>query len=146
MYKDIVVPLDISDSESFNAVLPVVVDFIVSHKSKIHFVYIIPDFGMKLIEDYLPKHWITNQIERCEAQIKELVDRSLPNNLKDKIKAEFYIGRGTIYDEVINYSNNVKADLIIISAVRIQLKDYMLGSNSSKIVRHSTTSVLVVRQ
>ncbi|MFV9897278.1 universal stress protein, partial [Rickettsia conorii] len=54
-------------------------------------------------------------------------------------------GSGAVYDEIIKHSNEIKADLIIISAVRLQLKDYMLGPNASKIVRHSDISVLVVR-
>ena len=58
---------------------------------------------------------------------------------------DYYIGRGAVYDEVIKYSENENADLIIISAVRPQLRDYMLGPNASKIVRPSSISVMVVR-
>ena len=57
-----------------------------------------------------------------------------------------HIGRGAIYDEVIKYSEAINADLIMISAVRPQLRDYMLGPNASKIVRHSSISVLVIRE
>jgi nucleotide-binding universal stress UspA family protein len=64
----------------------------------------------------------------------------------EEIEVELHIGRGAVYDEIIQYANEVKADLIIISAVRPQLRDYMLGPNASKIVRHSGVSVLVVRE
>ena len=44
-----------------------------------------------------------------------------------------------------DYSEKVNADLIMLTAVRPQFKDYMLGPNASKIVRHSSISVMVVR-
>ena len=141
MYKNIVVPVDICDEESLRSVISAVVNISMMSSANVHFINIIPDFGMRLIEDYLPRHWFQDQTKKYEAQMKDLVNKYIPHDINSK----FYVGRGTIYDEVINYADNNEADLIIISAVRQQLSDYMLGSNASKIVRHSTTSVLVVR-
>ena len=141
MYKNIVIPVDISDVQSIRSVLPIVLNFVNAYGAKLHFVHIVPDFGMKMIEDYLPKHWVRDQTAKCNAQIKELIDKYVPN----EIKVDLYVGRGAVYDEVIQYSNKVEADLIVVSAVRPQLKDYMLGPNASKIVRHAGISVLVVR-
>lgn len=141
MYKNIIVPVDISDEQSFCSVIPVVVNIATLCNATIHFLYIIPDFGLRLIEDYLPKHWFQDQTKKYEVQMKKLVNKYIQRD----INSEFCIGRGTIYDEVIRYADKNDADLVIISAVGQQLSDYMLGSNASKIVRHSTTSVLVVR-
>jgi nucleotide-binding universal stress UspA family protein len=90
----------------------------------------------------LPKNWINDQKAKYNKQLQDLVSLYIP----EEIMVKCYIGRGAIYDEVINYSNKVNADLIILSAVRPQLRDYMLGPNASKIVRHSSVSVLVVRE
>ena len=35
--------------------------------------YIIPDFGMKLIEDYLPKHWNQDQKAKYLEQMQEII-------------------------------------------------------------------------
>lgn len=141
MFREIVIPIDLSDKHSMKSVLPIALNFVNSFNSRLHFVHIIPDFGMKMIEDYLPKHWIKDQKQSYSEQIKDLIKTYIP----EEIKVDFYIGRGAVYDEVINYSNEIKADLIVVSAVRPQLRDYMLGPNASKIVRHASISVMVVR-
>ena len=141
-FKNILIPIDLADKQSIAAVLPIAVNFASTFGAKLHFIYIIPDYGMKMIEDYLPKNWIKDQKSKYDMQIKNLV---MPY-VKDDIEVDFYVGRGGIYDEIINYSNQVDANLIILAAVRPQLKDYMLGPNASKIVRHANVSVLVLRE
>ena len=142
LFKNIVLPIDIYDKHCIQAVLPVALNYVSGFGAKLHFLYIIPDFGMKMIEDYLPKHWIKEQKEKYEEQLKDLIAKYIPN----EINVEAHVHRGAIYDQVINFSSNIKADLIIISAVRPQIRNYMLGSNASKIVRHAGVSVLVVRK
>jgi len=141
MFKNIVIPVDLSDKQSVKAIFPAALNFVNAFGAKLHLVHIIPDFGMKLIEDYLPKNWMKDQKEKYDNQMQDLVDKYIPT----EIVVDIHIGRGAIYDEVINYAERISADLIIVSAVRPQLKDYMLGPNASKIVRHSAISVLVVR-
>ncbi|WP_250310845.1 MULTISPECIES: universal stress protein [Rickettsieae] len=142
MFKNIIIPLDLSDKQSVKAILPKALNFATIFNAKLHFLYIISDFGMKMVEDYLPKSWAKDQKEKYRVQVTELIRQYVP----EEIEVELHIGRGAVYDEIIQYANEVKADLIIISAVRPQLRDYMLGPNASKIVRHSGVSVLVVRE
>jgi len=141
-FKNIILPIDIYDKHCVQAVLPVALNYVSGFESKLHFLYVIPDFGMKMIEDYLPKHWIKDQKDKYEEQLKSLITKYIPN----EISVSTHVSRGAIYDRVINFANENKADLIIISAVRPQIRDYMLGSNASKIVRHAGVSVLVVRK
>ena len=143
MFKNIVIPVDLSDKQSAQVVFPAALNFVNAFGSKIHLVHIMPDFGMKTVEDYLPRHWMSDQKERYKQLLEGMIKKFIPEG----IEVECYIGRGAIYDQVINYSEKVEADLIIISAVRPQQRerDYMLGPNASKIVRHSSVSVLVVR-
>ena len=141
MFKTIVVPVDLSDKHSLKAILPFTMKSIRHFDAKVHFVYIIPDFGTKVIEDYLPKTWLKDQKTKHEKEFDKIIKQYIPEDLDYNI----YISRGAIYDEVIQYANDIKADLIVISAVRPQFKDYMLGPNASKIVRHAGISVLVLR-
>ena len=90
----------------------------------------------------MPKHWIRDQKSKYTTQITELVKQYIPEGIKININ----IARGSVYDKVIQYSNEIEADLIIVSAIRPQFRDYMLGPNASKIVRHASISVLVVRE
>jgi universal stress protein F len=141
MFKNIVIPVDLSDKQSIKAVFPSALNFVNAFDSKIHLVHIMPDFGMKIMEDYLPRNWMKDQKGKYRDLFAELIVKYIPEG----VEVEYHVGRGAIYDEVINYSEKVNADLIMLSAVRPQFKDYMLGPNASKIVRHSSISVMVVR-
>lgn len=141
MFNNIIIPIDLTDKQSLKAVFPPALNFVNAFNSKIHLVHIMPDFGMKMVEDYLPRHWMNDQKQKYNKAFEEIVEKYIPNN----VEVFYYVGRGAIYDEIIKYSESVSADLIIIAAVRPQLRDYMLGPNASKIVRHSSISVMVVR-
>lgn len=141
MFKKIVIPLDLTDKQSTQVIFPPALNFVNAFSAKIHLVHIIPDFGLKVVEDYLPRGWRSNQKEKSEKLLQEIIKKYIPEDVSVKT----HIGHGAIYDQVISYAKKIEADLIIISAVRPQLKDYMLGPNASKIVRHSKVSVLVVR-
>lgn len=142
MYKNIVIPVDLTDTKmSFKDVFQPALNFANAFGGTLHLVHIIPDFGMKMIEDYLPKHWMKDQKEKYDDQFKKIKSLYIPEGVAVKT----HVNRGAIYDKVISYAEKNEADLIIISAVRPQFRDYMLGPNASKIVRHSSVSVLVVR-
>ncbi len=141
IFKNILIPIDLNDKKSIKGILSKALMLATNFQAKLHFMYVISEFGTKMFEDYLPKNWRTEKKEKYKAQIKELIKQYIP----DEIETDYYIGSSAVYDEIIKHSNEIKADLIIISAVRLQLKDYMLGPNASKIVCHSDISVLVVR-
>ncbi len=142
MFKNVVIPVDLSDKHSLEAIFPAALNFVNAFGSKLHLIHIMPDFGMKMVEEYLPRHWRSDQKQKYTKVFGEIIKKYIPEG----VDVSFHIGRGAIYDQVINYSEEVGSDLIIISAVRPQLKDYMLGPNASKIVRHSSISVMVVRE
>ena len=144
MYKKIVIPLDLTDKKSTKSLFTPALEFVKSFGAQVHLVHIIPDFGIQIVEDYLPRGWKTAQKAKSEKYLKEIVDKYVPEEIRAKVKT--YIGHGAIYDQVISYSDKIEADLIITYAVRVELKDYMLGPNASKIVRHSKISVLVIRE
>lgn len=142
LYKNIVIPVDLSEKNAFKTVIQPALNFVNAFGSKLHLVHIIPDFGMKVVEDYLPKNWLKEKRDRYS----KVLDKLIKENIPEGVDVTCHIDRGAIYDKVISYAEKNDADLIIISAVRPQLRDYMLGPNASKIVRHSSVSVLVVRE
>jgi len=55
------------------------------------------------------------------------------------------ISHGNVYEEIIEAANQVGADVIVIGSHRPKLRDYLLGPNAARVVRHATQSVVVVR-
>ena len=71
MYKNIIVPIDLSDKQSIKAIFPAAINLAKAFGSELHLVHIIPDFGTKLVEDYLPKNlelnthiWLTPEVRQ----------------------------------------------------------------------------------
>jgi len=82
--------------------LPKVINFATIFKAKLHFVYIVSDFGAKMVEDYLPKNWVKDQKAKYFMQVENLIKECA---IPEKIEVNFYIGSGSIYDEIIRYTN-----------------------------------------
>jgi nucleotide-binding universal stress UspA family protein len=52
----------------------------------------------------------------------------------------------SIYDEILRQAKEAGADLIVVGSHRPAMKDYLLGTNAGRVVRHATCSVLVARE
>jgi nucleotide-binding universal stress UspA family protein len=52
---------------------------------------------------------------------------------------------GNTYDEILRVAEADGAALIVIGAHQPDLRDYLLGPNAARVVRHAKCSVLVVR-
>jgi universal stress protein F len=55
------------------------------------------------------------------------------------------VATGSIYQEILSTAEKAGSDLIVIGAHDPDLKDFLLGPNASRIVRHAKCSVHVVR-
>ncbi len=58
---------------------------------------------------------------------------------------EQVIRHGNIHAEILAAAEEVTADLIVIGAHRHDVRDFLLGSNAERVVRHAKASVLVMR-
>lgn len=52
---------------------------------------------------------------------------------------------GSAKDEILDYAQEINADLIVVGSHRPSTSTYLLGSTASAIVRHAKTSVFVIR-
>ena len=51
----------------------------------------------------------------------------------------------SIYAEILEVAEEAKADLVVVGSHRPAVKDYLLGTNAARIVRHARCSVLAAR-
>jgi len=51
----------------------------------------------------------------------------------------------SIYAEILGIAEEASADLVVVGSHRPAMKDYLLGTNASRVVRHARCSVLVAR-
>ena len=55
------------------------------------------------------------------------------------------MAQGSIYHGIRRLADKLECDAIVLADHRPELRDYLLGPNASRVVRHANQSVLVVR-
>lgn len=141
MYKNILYPIDITEPGSWKESLPVALEHAHAFGSTLHVVTVISDYGMSMVQQYFPKGSIEKVIQQTKDALRDFVKTHIP----EPIKVQRIVAKGSVYECIIKSANEIDADLIIMSAHRPELKDYLLGPNAAKVVRHTNRSVLVVR-
>lgn len=82
---------------------------------------------------------MTHELEnKLAARVREVE----AYDLKPKIVVEH---GESIYDVILEVAQEVGVDLIVVGSHRPAMKDYLLGTNAGRVVRHATCSVLVAR-
>lgn len=141
MYKNILFPVDVTEHSSWKIALPVVLDLVQAFKPKLHVMTVVPQFGMSIVGQFFPSNMEDQLIKGATDALHTFTEEHIPAD----IPIRHVITQGTVYESIIDTAERVEADLIIMAAHRPELKDYLLGPNAARVVRHSTRSVLVVR-
>ena len=97
---------------------------------------------MSIVGTFFEEGFEKKAIATTRQQLSDFVEAYVT----DGIEAHAHVALGTIYDEILRAAEKLSVDLIVVSAHRPELQDYLLGSNAARIVRHANQSVFVVRQ
>jgi len=103
---------------------------------------VVPDFGSNIVEAYFKEHDVETAKDKAADLLRAFTTAEL--GASDE-KVRHLVAVGSVYEEVLNTAKLSNADLIVIGAHRLDLKDYLLGPNAARVVRHSDCSVYVVR-
>ena len=140
MYKDILMPIDLGDENSWRAA-PVCIEYAKAFGATVHVVTVVPDFGMSIVGSFFPQDFEKKALDQARQRLHEWVSEHMPKN----IKVQHIVGHGTAYEEILRLSEEVECDLIVMASHRPKAEDYLIGPNSARVVRHAACSVLVVR-
>ncbi len=141
MYKNILFPVDLNQKSSWEKALPTAVEYCKAFGATLHVLNVVPDFGMAVVGTYFPDDFEEKALEAAREQLHEFVRKNVP----DGVKVQHIVGNGTVYDEILRTARDIKADLILLASHRPELKDFLIGPNAARVVRHHEGSVLVVR-
>lgn len=140
MYHHILLPVDLNEKKQIT--LPVAIEYAKQFGAQLHVMTVVPDFGMSIISQYFP----SNADDKIIAGAKEALHQFTKKHIPEGIKVQHIVAQGTVYEVIIDTAQKTNCDLIIMGAHRPDLKDYLLGPNAARVVRHSDRSVLVVRE
>ena len=141
MYQNILFPIDLNQESSWQKALPTAAEYCKAFGATLHVMNVVPDFGSALVGSYFPDDFEQKTREGAREQLRDFVHQHVP----DGVKVQHIIGHGTVYDEILRVAREINADLILLAAHRPELKDFLLGPNAARVVRHFEGSVLVVR-
>lgn len=111
------------------------------HGAHLSVITVVPDFGMSIVGSFFDRDTLKNALQKANDDLHSLVKDTLPN----AGDVQHIVALGTVYEEVLKTSNKIKADLVVIGASKPDLADKILGPNASRVARHASASVYIVR-
>jgi len=134
MYKTILVPVDLSHLELGRKMIEIARE-IGKNESRIFLLHVleaIPAF----VASQLPEGLLQNTRASAVATLREMAPGA-------GVGAEVRSGHAHL--TILDYADEIGAELIIIASHRPGLQDYFLGSTAARVVRHAKCAVLVDR-
>ncbi len=141
MYDNILLPIDLNQESSWAKALPTALELCKAFGARLHVMTVVPDFGMPIVASYFPKDFEQKARAETESRLAALCADKVPG----EVTVDHVCVEGTVYEEVLRVAGECGADLIVMASHRPELKDYLLGPNAARVVRHADISVLVVR-
>lgn len=138
MFKKILIPVDVAQQDDTRKLLQAAKTLSADWECECHVVTVTPTVGMAIVGSYLDENHVSEGRSAAAVQLAAAVADA-------GLEATQHVLSGTVYDRVIDLAATLKADLILIGAHQPDLRDYLLGSNAARVVRHSNRSVLVLR-
>ena len=138
-FEKILVAVDLGEDSSWKEALPTAVDQAQHTGGKLHIVTVVPEEPPQLA--WLPKDYSTKMIAYANTQLAKLIETNVP----EQMGAQPHVRQGTIYSEIVKLAKELEIDLIVMASHRPELKDYLLGPNAARVVRHAECPVLVIR-
>ena len=141
MFREIMLAIDLNHESSWRKTLPAATALCRAFAARLHVMTVVPDFGMAIVGQFFPQDFERRALDEAQRHLHEFVDANVPKDLP----TQCIVAHGTVYGEILREAREISADLIVISAHRPELKDYLLGPNAARVVRHADISVMVVR-
>ena len=141
MYNKILVPIDLGDLVSAEKALNKAGEMPLAADGELHVLTVVPTYGMSIVGSYFDSSFEEKATEQAQEELSKFLNRQ--GIAKSVTKG--HIAHGSIYEEIIGAADQLNCDLIVMTGHRPEMKDYLLGPNAARVVRHANQSVLVVR-
>lgn len=143
MTKSILCAVDISEVGADTDVLETAAKLAAVDGAQLDVITIVPDYGMSLVGSFFNEDQHQTAMNEAKRRLETMCETTLGPEANTKVR--HVVSSGKVYEEVIKTAEHAGTDLIIVGANKSDLKDFLLGPNAARIVRHSNCSVYVVR-
>ena len=138
MYRRILVPVDIDEPSSWAKSLPTAVALAERFEASLALVTVVPNQTLVLQAEWSPIAY-REMLEVASARLASLAGSVAG------VEIAHHVETGSIYGGILAAAERIAADLIVLASHRPAMKDYLIGANAARVVRHARCSVFVVR-
>lgn len=139
MTQSILLPVDLGAPATWEQALPRALEM--TRGGALHVITVIPNFGMPMVGNYFGEGFVERALHDVGVELSKWVNGHIP----DEQEIHPHVTHGRVYDEIIRAAERLKVDTIVMGAPQSDLREYLLGPNAARVVRHATQSVFVVR-
>jgi nucleotide-binding universal stress UspA family protein len=141
MYKNILLAIDLDDEASCRKPLLSAVELARKFGARLHVLTVVRE-----IEAILQARAATLAYEVIASDLENRMAALIRRANASDLEPNILITHGaSIYAEILGFAEEAGADLIVVGSHRPAMRDYLLGTNASRVVRHANCSVLVAR-
>jgi universal stress protein F len=140
MIKTILVPIDIAEKEAGAAALGLAQDLAKTHGGRLVLLNVLEQVP-GYVTAQLPSGFHEKALSDAAARLNEIASK---HGLAET--AEVVVREGHSSTKILDFANEIGADMIVIASHDPGLVDYFLGSVAARVVRHAHCSVLVARK
>lgn len=101
--------------------------------------YVVPDIRLEVEAEWSATA-LRRLIETADASL-----RLIARNASDGPDIATHVATGCVFRGILEIADTIKADLIVLASHRPQMKDFLIGQNAERVVRHASLSVMVAR-
>jgi len=142
MSKTILCAVDISHAED-REVLKTADKLARLDDAQLDVITVVPNVGLTLVSSYFDDNFQQQLVSETKKTLNDVVESVIGKERNKEVR--HVVATGSIYEEILSVAKRTKADLIVIGAHKPQLREFLLGPNAARVVRHSKCSVYVVR-
>jgi nucleotide-binding universal stress UspA family protein len=140
MPRTILMPIDLSDEASWKKSLAEALTLL-REGGVLHVATVMPDFGLAQVSGYFGKDFERKALHDMGEALTRWVNAHVP----PEVEVHPHVLHGKIYDEILRAADKLGVDVIVMGSHRPELKDYLLGPNAARVMRHARQSVYIVR-
>ncbi len=140
MFSHILLPLDLDEPSSWRKALPAALSLTRNFSCRLTLYTVISNPDAAEAAEWSAIGY-REFVSVTEARLSNLAAE-----IEDAPGVSTRVGRGSVYRSIVEDARVMGADLIVMSAHRPEMKDYLLGAHAARVVRHAHCSVFIVRE
>lgn len=139
MYSSILVAVDLDEPSSWRKSVPTALAISKCFGAKVGLVHVVSDI-LLAVEAEWSALALRRVLETTRARLA-----GLANELTADGEIQAHVATGKVFRGVLEVAEQEKADLVVLASHRPEIKDFLIGENAERVVRHARCSVMVVR-